>query len=161
MNRITNRYTPAQKENLHMKRGKVISTILRSGVGLALGISMLASVGNAQPTGSAAPVSVPSMAKATTEAMPSTPTPNTFPALCLYNSNYVGSYLCYGISGVHPWSRAYASVCEYGTDYNYCFQGAAFPRIMNVVPGEGYVRVGVDPNWGSPINLRLSILIDP
>jgi hypothetical protein len=146
-------------EQSKRERGKVISAILRSGIGLALGISMLVSVGNARAGSDAGTPSVPSMAKATATTMPSV-TANTIPALCIYHSNYVGSYTCYGIAGVHPWSRAYASVCEYGTDYNYCFQGAAFPRITNVVPGEGQVNVGIDPNWGNPINLRLSILID-
>jgi hypothetical protein len=85
-----------------------------------------------------------------------------FTTWCVYHSNYAGSYNCGGIYNVHPWSRVIASVCEYSTDPNYCVQGAAYQKIWNVVPFEGRVQVGIDPNWTYyPINLRLTLLIDP
>jgi hypothetical protein len=101
----------------------------------------------------------PSSANTTGNVLP--PSYSGFTATCLYHNNYVGSYNCGNISGVHPWSKVFVSVCEYWTDYNYCGQGLAYPRITNVVPFEGRVQIGVDPNWGSAINFRVSLYIEP
>jgi hypothetical protein len=151
---------------------------MKSGLGLALVLLMLASIGYAQ-SGNLAdnPTSGSLLSQSTQKSPPPSANANananakesnipgsaspSFAVTCDYHSNYVGSYNCGGISGVYPWSQVFASICEYGSDPNTCFQGAAFPRITDVIPGYGHVNVGVDPNWPYyPINLRLMIHVD-
>jgi hypothetical protein len=64
-------------------------------------------------------------------------------------------------TGTAPWSKVFVSICESDGAGN-CFQGAAHPRIFNVVPGWNTTTVGFSPNWPwFPVNLRFSLLIDP
>jgi hypothetical protein len=83
-----------------------------------------------------------------------------FAVSCSYYSNYLGLYRC-NFGGVYRSSKAFASVCEWEASGNCLTIGAARPRILDVLPEDGYVLVGIDPGWvWGPIHLRLSIHVD-
>ena len=59
-------------------------------------------------------------------------------------------------------SRVFASISEYNTAWNVDrFIGSAPLSVMNVSPYNGGVWVEVGINWSNPINISISLLVDP
>jgi hypothetical protein len=163
-------------------------TKLKSRLGLAVVLLMLATVGSAQtesvasttqvvgtPSG-VAPMQSGQVTVLRTETHDSkssnmndqlSPSPqinNQFDEaiwLGVYNPSGQTVTVNLSASGTRPTSRVFASICE--TDnHEVCFQGAAFPRIYNVMPGWNSVRVSFTPDWTLfAVNIRISLLIDP
>ena len=66
----------------------------------------------------------------------------------------------------HGWinagSRVFASISEYNTQWNVDrFIGNAYLQVLNVSPYNGGAWVRAAVNWGGPINVSISLLVDP
>jgi hypothetical protein len=63
---------------------------------------------------------------------------------------------------IHSGSRVVASASEYNTAWNVDrFIGAAFVQVKNVAPSNGYAYIWLDINWGSPINIAVTLFVEP
>lgn len=87
----------------------------------------------------------------------------SYSTYCIYN--YSGSHrlvTCYDWR-INSNSRVFASLSEYAyTGPNGGrFMGGARMTVHNIVPFNGGVTVWTDVEWGSPLNVRLDLLIDP
>lgn len=86
----------------------------------------------------------------------------SFTGICAYHINGTGIIANCADSRITAGSRVFASVSEYftapGVDP---FLGAARMSIHNVIPHAGGVTVWMDVEWGSPLNVQLSIFVDP
>jgi hypothetical protein len=87
----------------------------------------------------------------------------SFSGYCIYN--YAGSNVvvrCWDWR-INSNSRVFATLSE----YNYLgpesgrFIGAAGMTVHNIVPFNGGVDVWTDVEWGSPLNVRMDVLVDP
>ena len=66
----------------------------------------------------------------------------------------------------HGWintgSRVVASISEYNTAWNVDrFIGNAFLQVLNVSPYNGGAWVRAAVNWGGPINVSITLVVDP
>jgi hypothetical protein len=87
----------------------------------------------------------------------------SYSAYCIYN--YSGSHVlatCWD-SRINSNSRVFASLSEYDYRgaYGGRFMGSARMTVHNVVPFNGGVTVWTDVEWGSPLNVRMDLLVDP
>ena len=65
-------------------------------------------------------------------------------------------------AGIHAGSRVSASVSEYNTAWNVDrFIGNADLQVLNVAPYNGGVWLRVNVGWNSPINVCVSLFVDP
>lgn len=65
-------------------------------------------------------------------------------------------------SGIHANSRVFASISEYNTDPNLNrFSGNAYLFIYSVSPYNGGVVVKLNVGWNTPLNICVSLLVDP
>jgi hypothetical protein len=63
---------------------------------------------------------------------------------------------------INPGSRVFASISEYNTAWNANrFIGLAPMQVLNVAPYNGGCYVWLNVNWGGPINVCISLLVDP
>jgi len=62
---------------------------------------------------------------------------------------------------INPNSRVFVTASEYSTDPTNRFIGQAQIVISNVAPFNGGFLAWVNVAWGSPINVRFDVLVDP
>lgn len=87
----------------------------------------------------------------------------SYSTYCIYN--YSGTHV---LATCNDWrinsnSRVFASLSEYSYagPYSGRFMGAARMTVHNVVPFNGGVTVWTDVEWGSALNVRMDLLVDP
>ena len=67
-----------------------------------------------------------------------------------------------GNGNIRSNSRVFVAISEYNTEPTVNrFIGAASMSVFNVSPYNGGVVVWINVNWGSPLNIRLDVLVDP
>lgn len=84
----------------------------------------------------------------------------SFSGYCLYRTNGARLLTCYS-TRINANSRVFAAVSEYSTIPTARFIGSARMRVNNVRPFNGGVQVWADIEWGSALNVRMDILVDP
>jgi len=87
----------------------------------------------------------------------------SFTGYCTYLTNGNRDILRCNDSRINPNARVFAELSEFdarGPVYGR-FLGAARMTVHNVAPGWGYVDVWTDVEWGSALNVRMDLLIDP
>lgn len=87
---------------------------------------------------------------------------SSFTGICAYHFNGTSVGINCGDPRINPGSRVFMSISEYltapGVDP---FLGAARMTVHNVVPHAGGVNALVDVEWGSPLNVQVSIFVEP
>jgi hypothetical protein len=58
-------------------------------------------------------------------------------------------------------SRVFVNISEYSNDPQHRFIGAAKMAVYNIAPYDGGFLAWVEIDWGSPLNIRFDVLIDP
>jgi hypothetical protein len=58
-------------------------------------------------------------------------------------------------------SRVFVSISEYAANPQSRFIGDARMAVYNVAPRNGGFDAWVDISWGSPLNVRFDVLVDP
>lgn len=58
-------------------------------------------------------------------------------------------------------SRVFVNISEYGTSPQDRFIGAARMAVYNIAPFDGGFFAWVEISWGSPLNVRFDVLVDP
>ena len=82
------------------------------------------------------------------------------------------TYYTWTANGVHPSvnfvnanvkanSRVLLNISEFGANAQDRFIGAARMAVYNIAPYNGGFRAWVDISWGSPLNVRFDVLVDP
>jgi len=81
-------------------------------------------------------------------------------AYCTYTINGTYNLFCTW-SRINANSHVVAAISEYANgDPADRFIGDAQMTVHNIAPYNGGVEVQVDVNWGSPLNVRLDLLVD-
>jgi hypothetical protein len=81
-------------------------------------------------------------------------------AYCTYTINGTYNLFC-NWSRINANSHVVAAISEYANgDPADRFIGDAQMTVHNIAPYNGGVEVQVDVNWGSPLNVRLDLLVD-
>ncbi|MBC8138736.1 MAG: hypothetical protein H8F28_22885 [Fibrella sp.] len=65
-----------------------------------------------------------------------------------------------GTARVRGSSAVFASVAEWVRGEAKCNMGLAVCRVLDVVPGVGFVDVRIDITWRSVVNYRVTLLIE-
>lgn len=65
-----------------------------------------------------------------------------------------------GTGSVRPNSAVFASVAEWIRGEGKCNMGLAVCRVLDVVPGQGFVDVRIDIKWEKPLTFRVTLLIE-
>lgn len=82
------------------------------------------------------------------------------------------TYFIWRANGVHPNvnftqgsvnanSRVFVNISEYSANPQDRFIGSARMAVYNIAPYNGGFRAWVDISWGSPLNIRFDVLVDP
>lgn len=58
-------------------------------------------------------------------------------------------------------SRVFVNISEFSTDAQHRFIGAARMAVYNIAPFDGGFFAWVEISWGSPLNVRFDVLVDP
>ncbi|MGK5080930.1 hypothetical protein [Janthinobacterium sp. HLX7-2] len=58
-------------------------------------------------------------------------------------------------------SRVLLNISEYSANAQDRFIGAARMAVYNIAPYNGGFRAWVDISWGSPLNIRFDVFVDP
>ena len=82
------------------------------------------------------------------------------------------TYYTWRANGVHPSvnfsnanvkanSRVLLNISEYSANAQDRFIGAARMAVYNIAPYNGGFRAWVEISWGSPLNVRFDVFVDP
>ncbi|WP_300756571.1 hypothetical protein [Janthinobacterium sp.] len=58
-------------------------------------------------------------------------------------------------------SRVFVNISEFSTDAQHRFIGAARMAVYNIAPYDGGFLAWVEISWGSPLNVRFDVFVDP
>ena len=58
-------------------------------------------------------------------------------------------------------SRVFVNISEFSTDAQHRFIGAARMAVYNIAPFNGGFFAWVEISWGSPLNIRFDVFVDP
>ncbi|HAT34028.1 MAG TPA: hypothetical protein DCW29_25255 [Janthinobacterium sp.] len=58
-------------------------------------------------------------------------------------------------------SRVFVNISEFSTDAQHRFIGAAKMAVYNIAPFNGGFFAWVEISWGSPLNIRFDVFVDP
>ena len=87
---------------------------------------------------------------------------SSFTGICAYHLNGTSVNINCGDPRINAGSRVFMTISEYltapGVDP---FIGAARMTVHNVSPHAGGVNALIDVEWGTPLNVQVSIFVDP
>jgi hypothetical protein len=86
----------------------------------------------------------------------------SFTTFYTWRANGVHRNVRFSHPAVKANSRVFLSISEYGNDPKTTrFIGSAKMDVLNVAPFNGGFFAWVEINWGSPLNIRFDVLVDP
>ena len=85
----------------------------------------------------------------------------SFTTFYTFRGNGIFPALRFDHGSINPNSRVFVTASEYSTDPTNRFIGQAQIVISNVAPFNGGFLAWVNVAWGSPINVRFDVLVDP
>jgi hypothetical protein len=86
----------------------------------------------------------------------------SFTTFYTWRANGVHRNVRFSHPAVKANSRVFLSISEYGNDPNTTrFIGGAKMEVLNVAPFNGGFFAWVEISWGSPLNIRFDVLVDP
>lgn len=86
----------------------------------------------------------------------------SFTTFYTWRANGVHRNVRFNHPAVKANSRVFLSISEYGADPKTTrFIGAAKMDVLNVAPFNGGFFAWVEISWGSPLNIRFDVLVDP
>ncbi len=86
----------------------------------------------------------------------------SFTTFYTWRANGVHRNVRFNHPAVKANSRVFLSISEYGADPKTTrFIGSAKMDVLNVAPFNGGFFAWVEINWGSPLNIRFDVLVDP
>ena len=139
-------------------------------IALGLALMLLPILGHAQSDSDQDRANLPSPPRAlaaahNAEAVPTEADPNNVQGAlasgyCTYRFNGMAVLINCSWSQIHANSRVFLAMSEYSGTPQERFIGAAQMTVHNISPYEGGVQAEVDVNWGSPLNIRVDVLVD-
>ena len=85
----------------------------------------------------------------------------SFTTYYIWRANGVHANVNFTQASVRPNSRVFMNISEYGANAQERFIGAARMAVYNIAPYNGGFLAWVEIAWGSPLNIRFDVLIDP
>jgi len=86
--------------------------------------------------------------------------PNAFTGFCLYRTHGLVRLICFSGS-INNNSRVLVGISEFGATPQDRFIGSARMTVYNIAPFNGGFVVLADVAWGSDLNIRLDVFVDP
>ena len=78
-----------------------------------------------------------------------------------WRANGVFHAVRFGDSRVTANSRVFVNISEYSSDAQHRFIGGARMAVYNIAPFNGGFFAWVEISWGSPLNVRFDVFVDP
>jgi hypothetical protein len=85
----------------------------------------------------------------------------SFTTFYTFQGNGVFPALRFNHGSINPNSRVFVTASEYSTDPTNRFIGQAKISVANIAPFNGGFLAWIDISWGSPINVRFDVFVDP
>lgn len=89
------------------------------------------------------------------------PGATAFSTFYTWRANGVFRNVRFTNSRVNANSRVMVNISEFSTDAQHRFIGAARMGVYNIAPFNGGFFAWVEISWGSPLNVRFDVLVDP
>ncbi len=86
---------------------------------------------------------------------------NAFTTYYTWRANGVFHAVNFVNGSVNANSRVFLNISEYSTDPQHRFIGAARMAVYNIAPYNGGFLAWVEISWGSPLNIRFDVFVDP
>ena len=87
---------------------------------------------------------------------------SSFTTFFTWRANGVHRNVRFNHPSVNANSRVFLSISEFGADARTTrFIGSAKMDVLNVAPFNGGFFAWVEISWGSPLNIRFDVLVDP
>ncbi|WP_312434467.1 hypothetical protein [Janthinobacterium sp.] len=85
----------------------------------------------------------------------------SFSTYYIWRANGVHPNVNFTQANVNANSRVFVNISEYSANAQDRFIGSARMAVYNIAPYNGGFRAWVDISWGSPLNVRFDVLVDP
>ena len=89
------------------------------------------------------------------------PGSTAFSTFYTWRANGVFRQVHFANSRVNANSRVLVNISEFSTDAQHRFIGAARMGVYNIAPFNGGFFAWVEIAWGSPLNVRFDVVVDP
>ncbi len=89
------------------------------------------------------------------------PGATAFSTFYTWRANGVFRNVRFTNSRVNANSRVHVNISEFSTDAQHRFIGAARMGVYNIAPFNGGFNAWVEISWGSPLNVRFDVVVDP
>ncbi len=89
------------------------------------------------------------------------PGATAFSTFYTWRANGVFRNVRFTNSRVNANSRVHVNISEFSTDAQHRFIGAARMGVYNIAPFNGGFNAWVEIAWGSPLNVRFDVVVDP
>jgi hypothetical protein len=89
------------------------------------------------------------------------PGATAFSTFYTWRANGVFRNVRFTNSRVNANSRVHVNISEFSTDAQHRFIGGARMAVYNIAPFNGGFFAWVEISWGSPLNVRFDVVVDP
>ncbi len=89
------------------------------------------------------------------------PGSTAFSTFYTWRANGVFRQVRFANARVNANSRVHVNISEFSTDPQHRFIGAARMAVYNIAPFDGGFFAWVEIAWGSPLNVRFDVVVDP
>ncbi len=89
------------------------------------------------------------------------PGATAFSTFYTWRANGVFRNVRFANTRVNANSRVHVNISEFSTDAQHRFIGAARMAVYNIAPFNGGFFAWVEIAWGSPLNVRFDVVVDP
>ncbi len=87
--------------------------------------------------------------------------PGAYTEYYTWRANGVFHNVQFNDARVNANSRVLVNISEFSTDAQHRFIGAARMAVYNIAPFNGGFFAWVEISWGSPLNIRFDVFVDP